>query len=108
MANCVQCGRKLPPLTFGKKICQWCVQHERAQRGEEDEDVRQPVIRTPWVRGESTLTLTHILFGANLAVFLGMQLASGPVMDFDGRELAHWGANFGPYTLSGDWWRLFT
>jgi len=109
MANCIQCGRKLPPLTIGKKICRWCVQHERAQRGEEDDDVRQPVMPTPWVRSQSTITLTHLLFGASLAVFLGMQLPpNGPVADFGGQELVKWGANFGPYTLSGDWWRLFT
>jgi len=109
MANCVQCGRKLPPLTFGKKICQWCVQHERAQRGEFDDDERQPVIAAPWVRrGESTVTLTHVLFGANLAVFLAMVAASGSAMDFPGPVMFHFGANFGPYTLSGQWWRLFT
>jgi rhomboid protease GluP len=107
MANCTQCGRKLPPFSF-RRICQWCVQHEAAQRGEADDNVRQRVMSTPWVRRESTITLTHVLFGANLAVFLAMQLAGGPVMDFDGHELAHWGANVGPYTLSGDWWRLVT
>ena len=107
MANCTQCGRKLPPFSF-RKMCQWCVQHEAAQRGEPDDNVRQRVMPTPWVRRESTITLTHVLFGANLAVFLAMQLAGGPVMDFDGHELAHWGANVGPYTLSGDWWRLVT
>ena len=32
MANCVQCGRQLPALSFGGK-CQWCKQHEAAQRG---------------------------------------------------------------------------
>ncbi|HTS34207.1 MAG TPA: rhomboid family intramembrane serine protease [Candidatus Solibacter sp.] len=94
---------------MGRKICQWCVQHEAAQRGEEREDVKQHVMPAPWVRRESSITLTHVLFGANLAVFLGMELASGaPVVDFNGPLLSHWGANFGPLTLSGDWWRLFT
>src|SRR5690348_11524399 len=81
MANCIQCGRKLPPFTF-KKVCQWCKQHEAAQRGENTDDVKQHVMPAPWVHRESTITLTHVLFGANLAVFLGMQLPpSGPVMD---------------------------
>lgn len=106
MANCIQCGRKLPPLTFGRKICQWCVQHERAQRGEE---VEQRVMPAPWVRrGESTITLTQVLFGANVAVFIAMVAAGSSVMDFDGHLLVHFGANFGPRTLSGDWWRLLT
>ncbi len=108
MANCIQCGRKLPGLTFGKKICQWCVQHEAAQRGDEGEDAKQIVMPAPWVRREASITLTHVLFGASLAVFLAMVLASGSAADFPGKTLVHFGANFGPLTLSGDWWRLLT
>src|ERR1022692_5141149 len=108
MANCIRCGRQLPPLMFGKKICQWCVQHEAAQRGELGEDVKQPVMAAPWVRRESSITLTHVLFGANVAVFLAMALASGTVMDFPGQVIVRFGANFGPFTLSGQWWRLLT
>ena len=64
---------------------------------------------TPWVRrGESTITLTHVIFGANIAVYLAMSLAAGSPMDFPGRITLHFGANYGPYTLSGEWWRLFT
>jgi rhomboid protease GluP len=108
MANCIRCGRQLPPLTF-KKICQWCVQHEAAQRGEESDDVRQPVITRPWARGsESSITLTQVIFGANIAVFLATALASGSAMNISGEVNFHYGANFGPYTLSGEWWRLLT
>jgi rhomboid protease GluP len=113
MANCIRCGRQLPGLSFGKKICQWCVQHEAYQRGEVPDDAPQPVMATPWVRrGESAITLTHVIFGANLAVFLAtlvVVLANGgsPLSDFPGDVLI-WGANIGPYTLSGQWWRLFT
>jgi rhomboid protease GluP len=108
MANCIRCGRQIPPLSF-KKICQWCVQHEAAQRGEIVDDEKQPVISAPWVRrGESTITLTHVLFGANIAVYLAMSIANGSPSDFSGQISVHFGANFGPYTLSGDWWRLVT
>ncbi|MFY9792819.1 MAG: rhomboid family intramembrane serine protease [Candidatus Sulfotelmatobacter sp.] len=114
MANCIRCGRQLPGFTFGKKICQWCVQHEKYQRGEIADDSPQPVMQTPWARrGESTITLTHILFGINVAVFVGMiiemLLAGGsPFQEFSGLELVQWGANVGPLTLSGEWWRLLT
>jgi rhomboid protease GluP len=111
MANCIRCGRQLPGFTFGKKICQWCVQHEAAQRGEVVDDARQPVMRTPWVRrSDSTIGLTQIFFGINVAVFLGMVFANGgnPMHDFPSLELIAWGANAGEYTLSGEWWRLLT
>jgi rhomboid protease GluP len=108
MANCVQCGRQLPPLTLGRKICQWCVQHEAAQRGDVVDDAPQRVIPAPWVRGESAITLTRVIFGANVAVFIAMVLASGGAKDFPGQVMVHFGANYGPFTLSGDWWRLLT
>lgn len=107
MANCIRCGRQLPPFKL-KKVCQWCVQHEAAQRGEIAEDAPQPVIRRPWVQSESAITLTQVIFGANIAVFLALALDSHGIDNFPGSVLIPFGANFGPYTLSGDWWRLFT
>jgi membrane associated rhomboid family serine protease len=109
MANCVRCGRQLPAFNFGKKICQWCVQHEAEQRGEIAEDARQPVMPTPWVRRrESTISLTQIIFGMNAAVFLGMALAASSILDFPVQELIRWGANLGALTIGGEWWRLLT
>jgi rhomboid protease GluP len=100
MSKCIQCGRNLPGLTLGKKLCQWCVQHEAAQRGEEGEDAKQIILPAPWVRqSQSSVSLTQILLGVNVAVFL-LSLAS-PRLD----EL---GANYGPLTITGQWWRLVT
>ncbi len=115
MANCIRCGRQLPGLSFGKKICQWCVQHEAYQRGEVPDDAPQRVMPTPWVRPESSIGLTQVILGINVAVFLGMVLASGnpaafanPLQEFPIAESLHWGANAGALTLSGEWWRLLT
>lgn len=105
MANCIRCGRQLPGMSFGKKICQWCRQHEAYQRGEVAEDARQRVMPTPWVRrSESAISLTQIIFGINVAVFLGMALAGSTIMEFSPQETIRWGA----LTLSGEWWRLLT
>ena len=100
MANCIQCGRKLPGLSFGKKKCQWCVQYEAAQRGEEGDDAKQIVMPAPWVR-QSTggVSLTQVLLGINVAIFL-LALAVP--------EVDNLGVNYGPYTMSGQWWRLAT
>jgi rhomboid protease GluP len=92
-----------------KKICQWCVHHEAVQRGEDSGNVPQPVMAAPWARrGEASITLTQIFFGASVAVFIAMVLASGPSLDFTGQVMVRLGANYGPYTLSGQWWRLVT
>jgi rhomboid protease GluP len=115
MANCIRCGRQLPGFTFGKKICQWCKQHEAFQRGEVVDDARQPVMPTPWTRpgtsslGGINLGLTQIIFGINALVFLAMAAAAGGnIMDFSPQETIRFGANWGPLTLSGEWWRLLT
>jgi membrane associated rhomboid family serine protease/Tfp pilus assembly protein PilF len=98
----------MPAFSF-KKICPWCVQHEAAQRGELDENARQPVITAPWVRRESSVTLTQFIFGANVMVFIAMAYANHwNIEDFPFQLSLHFGANVGPYTLSGDWWRLLT
>jgi membrane associated rhomboid family serine protease/Flp pilus assembly protein TadD len=107
MANCIRCGRQMPAFSF-KKICPWCVQHEAAQRGELDENARQPVITAPWVQRESSVTVTQVIFGANVMVFIAMFCASDFSFDFTGKVMDVFGANYGPLTLSGQWWRLLT
>jgi rhomboid protease GluP len=108
MARCVQCGRQLPALSLGKKLCQWCVQHEAAQRGEDSPIQR--VEPAPWMRQySSSMAVTQAIFGINVAVFVAMSLAVGVTVlgDPAWQELSvRLGANYGPYTLSGQWWRL--
>jgi len=108
MAKCAQCGRNLPGLSFGKKICQWCLEYEAAKRGETSEDAVQRVMPAPWLRHAGGRPVTQAIFGINAAVFLGMVLSGVSVTDPTSHDLVHWGANAAQLTLAGDWWRLFT
>src|SRR5271156_4152150 len=107
MANCAQCGRQLPGFSIGKK-CRWCKQHEAAQRGEDSP--LQRVETVPWRQSQSgSMAVTQAIFGINVAVFVAMALARVSMLDNpSGQDLVHWGANFGPLTVSGQWWRLLT
>ena len=54
------------------------------------------------------IAVTPVLIGLNVAVF-GLMLAGGvhpmaPTID----NLIQWGANYGPRTTNGEWWRMFT
>src|SRR5215469_2622163 len=107
MANCAQCGRKLPPFSL-RRICEWCVRHEAAQRGEEPENAIQPVMPAPWVKaGSSGTMVTQALLALNLLVFVTMAL-QGIALDPPTQALLDRGANYAPLTLGGQPWRLVT
>ncbi len=52
--------------------------------------------------------VTPVLIGANLLVFVAMAFAGAGVLNPDPEVHVRWGSNFGPRTISGEWWRLGT
>ena len=51
---------------------------------------------------------TLILIYINISIFLLMSLMGYGFFSFEGQNLLKWGANFGPLTKNGEWWRLLT
>ncbi|MDG2150288.1 MAG: rhomboid family intramembrane serine protease [Planctomycetota bacterium] len=52
---------------------------------------------------------TWLFLGINAAIFAVLVLVYDvPAIAPGALDLLPWGANFAPYTTSGDWWRLFT
>lgn len=110
MANCVQCGRELPSISVGelRDRCPAC-QFQQQQAGQPE-----PVRRKLTLREQAALwPVTATIVGINLAIYVAFAAGSlilkqGSPMDFDARLLLRWGADYGPYTLDGQWWRLFT
>ena len=56
----------------------------------------------------STPKLTMLLIAVNVVIYLMVALASGSLMNPSIEKLVDWGANYGPLTLTGQWWRLET
>jgi membrane associated rhomboid family serine protease len=56
--------------------------------------------RTPWV------IVTPALAALNVMIFVFMLFGAGTLSD--PATLVGWGANFGPRTTNGEWWRLMT
>jgi rhomboid protease GluP len=57
---------------------------------------------------KGNLLVTYSIIGINIVVFILMALQGAGIIDANGLVHIKWGSNFGPLTLSGDWWRLFT
>lgn len=52
--------------------------------------------------------VTPVIIAINVLVFVVMVISGVHFMMPNTESLVAWGADFGPYTLSGEWWRLFT
>lgn len=58
------------------------------------------------VGGKTRVTAALVLL--NVLVFVFLSFKGAGVLVPDARVAAQWGSNFGPATLSGQWWRLLT
>jgi membrane associated rhomboid family serine protease len=52
--------------------------------------------------------VTPIIIALNVLAYAAMCLASKRVEGFTPQTLMDWGANFGPLTVNGQWWRLLS
>jgi rhomboid protease GluP len=52
--------------------------------------------------------VTPLLVAVNVLVFAWTVYAGADLFKPDGALMVKWGTNFGPVTLAGEWWRLFT
>ena len=52
--------------------------------------------------------MTQAILAINVMVFIAMALAGASITQPNSADLLRFGANFGPYTMAGQWWRLLT
>jgi membrane associated rhomboid family serine protease len=79
----------------------WMAKNTATAVRAQDEPFRQLLRqRTPWP------IVTPAIVAINVVVFFGMVMDSGALSD-PATAIA-WGANFGPQTTNGEWWRLVT
>ena len=58
--------------------------------------------------GTPTWHVTTVLIAANVLVFIAMVGSGVSATNPSPEALNHWGANYGPLTAGGQWWRLLT
>ena len=99
MPQCLKCGAELQVNEEGVApvLCDRCagVATSRARRGMSTGTLRD-------------YPATTFLVGINLAVLACMIVTGGINGIFSGPNLIRWGANVGPLTLGGEYWRLIT
>lgn len=102
MAHCTSCGRELPAFSIGplSTVCRDCKGSENSR----------PVLPSVVILEErsSAISLSLILVGANLAVFVLMGLAGVSLVSETPVDLVKWGADWGPLSLSTQPWRVLT
>src|SRR3569832_1316445 len=90
-----------------RKICSWCVEYNAAQRGEHVEV--QHVMNKPWERSATDeIPVTMALLTINILIYIMMIATGVDAANPTSADLLKWGANFGPYTLGGESWRLIS
>jgi rhomboid protease GluP len=70
-----------------------------------NEDVREFV---DYFKPKEGFFITPILMYLNVGIFLAMFFTGFGFMSFKSEDLIIWGANYGPLTANGDWWRLLS
>jgi rhomboid protease GluP len=106
LANCRQCGAKLPSFSFGdaSEYCKSCRAEGKRPSRPSFADELAPVA----VPGSRFLNATNCLLAINIGVFIAMVVSGVSPIDPKGQDLLPWGADFGPKTLVGQYWRVLT
>ncbi len=57
---------------------------------------------------EVSFPVTTTIVVINVLVFIAMTFSGSSLSGGTAGQLIRWGANYGPLTLAGEWWRLLT
>ena len=103
MALCKACGEKLPSFTIGR-ISEYCKKCAAANpQFVNEEDAIDALVEVP------TDTIfrkaTYQLIAVNVGIFVLMVLRGVSPVEPSDNDLLAWGAEFGPLTLGGQYWR---
>jgi rhomboid protease GluP len=103
MPACLRCGKEFSGFSFGSTVPTECRECRRA--------FPQATVQAPnefLLLGGSPPFVTRAIIAIDVLIFLAMGISGASWTEPGYLELVHWGADFGPLTLSGEWWRLLT
>jgi membrane associated rhomboid family serine protease len=108
MPICPQCGKEFSGFSFGSNASTECKDCRKAKA--------QAAALNPSLAAESSVAMsasftpvvTLTLIVLNGLIYLAMGLSGVSWTEPSIEHAVRWGADFGPLTLSGDWWRILT
>jgi len=108
--TCPKCGKAVESWA---KICPDCLfewpEGDESLSPEEQEEVQAvAVFQADLERKGADPLVVYVLVALNILVFIVMALAGVSPFKPVPLDLFRWGANFGPATVQGQWWRLLT
>lgn len=112
-AVCNRCGRPLDDVAAGP-VCDTCAQaltphaHTSVPLHEGPETEPSEVTDQPPARFVFRPWMTYTLVGINVLVYVAMVLSGASATQPTPDQLIHWGADFGPRTLTSQPWRMVT
>lgn len=108
MANCRQFGAELPSFSFGEPspYCKTC----RSQIPTQPEplSVEEHSLPAQPIAAPRLPIATIALLAINIAIFIAMVASGISIVTPETDQVLRWGADYGPYTLAGQYWRLIT
>jgi membrane associated rhomboid family serine protease len=85
------------------------IQLKRIKAGKPDKEAQEDLKNfLDFLKPKEGYFITPILIYSNIGFFLIMTISGLGFISFKGQDLLQWGANYGPLTEGGEWWRLFT
>ena len=84
-------------------------QLKRIKAGKPDQEAQEEMQEfLDFLKPKDGYFITPILIYINLGIFLLIVITGLGFISFKGQDLLNWGANYGPLTKNGEWWRLLT
>ena len=82
---------------------------KRIKEGKPDKEAQEEIKDfIEFLKPREGYYVTPILIYSNLGIYILMTVLGLGFISFKGQDLLNWGANYGPLTKGGDWWRLLT
>jgi membrane associated rhomboid family serine protease/Flp pilus assembly protein TadD len=114
VAICSRCGKPITGFSFGSLSNALCKDCRRANARAAALGLRSDAAGAlGWTQPAALAVravpvVTYALIAINVLVYLAMGLSGASWSDPSIKDALRWGADFGPLTMSGQWWRLLT